>query len=319
MKTFTLAALGLAALASVPAAAANWSDTYLGYQWSNQFRDPGIAQNETKSRIELSGVYGWDYGTNFFDVNMLAAASGDPANNAGAVPGSGFPGTVNTNAGQPQKGVPGDTEVYVVYRSNFDLGKIFKTNMAFGPVREVDFTVGFDFDSTDNQFASNKKFFMGGVQFGFDVSKGFWNLGVGGCREKNYNGIVMQEVNFKTDWMVWTAWHKAFNLGSVPMAWKGWANVLGAKGKDGFAAYYNQPDNTRPESLGDTYVMADVSSLFGRKAGAIFVGPGFEYWHNKFGDRTVSFNDPAVTGPGGGPYNANADVHAFMIAVEFHF
>ncbi len=32
MKRLTFAALGLVALAALPATAANWSDTYLGYQ-----------------------------------------------------------------------------------------------------------------------------------------------------------------------------------------------------------------------------------------------------------------------------------------------
>ena len=310
MKTLTLAALALVAMASVPAAAANWSDTYLGYQWSNQFRDPAIVTDEIKSRIELCGVYGWDYGTNFFDVNMLAAGATDPANNPYT---SSYGGTSHGNGGSPQAGVPGDTEVYIVYRSNFDLGKIFKTKMAFGPVREVDLTVGFDFDSTDNLFASNKKFIVAGPQVGFDIKKGFWNLGVGACREKNYNGIVQTEVNFKTSYIVWTAWDKSFNVGPVPLVWKGWANYLGEKGKDGFGA------QTAPETLGDTYLMVDASSVIGRKKGAFFLGLGYEYWNNKFGDKTVGFHDAAVVGEGGGPWNANPQVNAFMFAAEFHF
>lgn len=302
MKKLTLAVLGIVALATVPASAANWSDVYLGYQYSTQFRDPGLVGTQTKNRIELSGVAGWDYGTNFFDVNMLAATSTSPANNT---------------TGQPKAGVPGDTEVYVAYRSSFDLGKVFKTNLAFGPVRQVDFTVGFDFDSTDNQFASNKKFMMAGPQFGFDISKGFWNLGLAACRELNYNGVVEKEVRFKTGFMVFTAWHKDFDIG-IPMAWKGWANYLGEKGKDGFGV------DTKPETLGDTYLMFDISSVFGRKKGAIFVGPGFEYWNNKFGG--VNYSAPAVYTPstpahptGDGPWNNNQRVTALMFAAEFHF
>ena len=297
MKKLTLAALSIVALAALPARAANWSDTYLGYQWSNQFRDPGIATNEIKTRLELSGVAGWDYGTNFFDVNMLAAAASDPASDS---------------TGQPKKGVPGDTEVYVVYRSNFDLGKIFKTNMAFGPVREVDFTVGFDFDSCENQFASNKKFIMAGPQFGLDIKNGFWNVGIGLGREKNYNGVAEVEVNFKTAPIVWTAWKKEFNIG-VPMVFHGFADWLGAKGNDGFGV------PTVAETIGDMYLMFDLSSCIGRKPGAFLVGPGYEYWNGKFGGKTVSFNDPTVIGPGGGPWNANAQVNAFMFAAEFHF
>jgi len=80
MKKFTSTVLGLVALAALPVSAANWSDTYLGYQYSNQFRDPGLTGTQVKNRIELSGVYGWDYGTNFFDVNMLSATKSSPAN-----------------------------------------------------------------------------------------------------------------------------------------------------------------------------------------------------------------------------------------------
>ena len=93
MKNLTLAALGLIALAALPASAANWSDVYLGYQYSSMFRDPGTVGKEVKNRIELSGVAGWDYGTNFFDVNMLAGSHRDPA---------------NTTDGQDHPGVPGD-------------------------------------------------------------------------------------------------------------------------------------------------------------------------------------------------------------------
>jgi nucleoside-specific outer membrane channel protein Tsx len=290
MKKLTAAALGLVALAALPISAANWSDTFVGYQYSNQFRDPGLLGTQVKNRLELSGAAGWDYGTNFFDVNMLSATKSAPA---------------NTSTGQPAPGAPGNTEVYVVYRSSFDLGKIFKTNLGFGPVREVDFTVGFDFDSQDNHFASNKKLMMAGPQFGFDVSHGFWNLGIGACREANYNGVVQQEVDFRTQFIVWTAWHKGFDLG-VPVTFKGWMNYVGAKGKDGFGV------DTKPETVGDLYLLADISSLFGRKPGAIFIGPGFEYWNNKFGGKNV-------TAPASQPYNNNQQTTALMLSAEIHF
>ena len=307
MKKLTLTALGIVALAALPASAANWSDTYLGYQYSNQFRDPGVSGNEVKSRTELSGVYGWDYGTNFFDVNMLWASHKDPANTP-------------SNYGAEMQKVPGDTEVYCVYRSNFDLGKIFKTNMGFGPVREVDLTVGFDFDSTDNYFASNKKFVVIGPQFGINVTKGFWNIGVGWCKEQNYNGFIEQEVDFKATGIVWTDWAKTFDVG-IPMVFKGWANYIGSKGNQtpganpGSALAFpgaNLNNPTKPETIGDAYLMFDVSKFFGRKAGAIYVGPGFEFWNNKFGA-------PNKTDFANSNGDNNQPVHAIMYAAEFHF
>ena len=92
---------------------------------------------------------------------------------------------------------------------------------------------------------------------------------------------MQQEVDFRTTYVIWTAWEKGFDLG-IPVAFKGWANYIGAKGKDGFGA------ETEAETVGDTYLMFDISQVFGRKKGAIFIGPGFEYWNNKFGDRNVT-------------------------------
>jgi nucleoside-specific outer membrane channel protein Tsx len=295
MKKLTLTALGIVALAALPVSAANWSDTYLGYQYSNQFRDPGVSGNEVKSRIELSGVYGWDYGTNFFDVNMLAASHKDPANTPSVF-------------GAAKNGVPGDTEVYVAYRTTLDLGKVFKTNMAFGPVRAVEFTAGFDFDSTDNMFASNKKYIMAGPQVSFNISKGFWNLGVGLGKEDNYNGFIEKEVQFRTSPIVFTAWSKSFDCG-IPVVWKGWANFIGSKGNQ-TPGVADTP--TKPETIGDTYVLADISNVFGRKPGAVFVGPGFEYWNNKFG--APNKTDFANTNG-----DNNQPVHAIMYCAEFHF
>ena len=296
MRTLRTTALALVALAALPVSAANWSDIFLGFQHSDQFRDPGLLGTQVKNRFELSGAAGWDYGTNFFDVNMLAATSSAPANTTDYTFKSG---------GQPAPGVPGNTEVYVVYRSSFDLGKIFKTKMAFGPVREVDFTVGFDFDSQDNHFASNKKLAMAGPQVGFDIANGFWNLGIGACKEANYNGVVQKEVQFNTQYMIFTSWHKNFDMG-VPAVFKGWANYVGPKGKDGFGV------ETKAETVGDMYLLLDVSSVFGRKKGAIFVGPGFEYWNNKFGGK----NNSATAAD---PWNNNQQTTALMVSVEFHF
>ncbi len=302
MKKLTLAALGIVALAALPASAANWSDTFVGYQYSNQFRDPGLLGTQVKNRLELSGIYGWDYGTNFFDVNMLSASKSSPANTSGAYQTE---GGIALSGGQPAPGVPGNTEVYVVYRSNFDLGKIFKTNLAFGPVREVDFTVGFDFDSQDNHFASNKKLMIAGPQVGFDIKNGFWNLGIGGAREANYNGVVQHEVLFKTQYVIWTSWGKHFDIG-IPAEFKGWMNYVGPKGPDGFGV------DTKAETVGDMYLMFDLSGIFGRKHGAFLIGPGFEFWNNKFGGK----NNTATAAD---PWNNNQRETALMLSAEFHF
>ena len=73
------------------------------------------------------------------------------------------------------------------------------------------------------------------------------------------------------------------------------------------------------ETVGDMYLMFDFSGIFGRKHGAFLIGPGFEYWNNKFGG--VNFSAPATFNPatGKGPWNNNQQTTALILAAEFHF
>ena len=152
---------------------------------------------------------------------------------------------------------------------------------------------------------------MAGPQLTFKIDKGFWNLGLAACREKNYNGIIsdtrpyLSEVNFKTTYMIFTAWDKNFDIG-IPAVFKGWANYIGAKGPNGFGV------ETKPETIANLYLLVDASGLFGRKKGAFMVGPGFEFWDNKFGGAT--FSAPATAA-----YANNQRVTALMLSAEFHF
>jgi nucleoside-specific outer membrane channel protein Tsx len=296
MKIISLVALGLVALASAPAHAANWSDTSIGYRYGTQFREPGLVGTLTKDIVSLTHVSGWDYGSNFFNVDMLMSNGSDPAQNAKAP---------NFGGGQPGYGVSGANEVYVTYHSAFSLGKIFKTNMAFGPVKDISFTGGLEFNSKENEFASKKRFLLAGPTINFNVKGGFFDLGIWACHEQNYNGVVMKSVDFKTTYEISAAWGVPFEMG-VGAEFKGFANYVGAKGKDGFGV------ETKPEILADLAVMFDISGVFGRKPKAVFVGVGYEFWNNKFG----GVNN---TAPANMPWTNNERVTAPMAQLEIHF
>jgi hypothetical protein len=63
----------------------------------------------------------------------------------------------------------------------------------------------------------------------------------------------------------------------LPVKFQGFANYTGPKGKDGFGA------QTVPELLTESSLMIDVGSTTG-KAGKVFVGLGYQFWKNKFGN-----------------------------------
>jgi hypothetical protein len=58
--------------------------------------------------------------------------------------------------------------------------------------------------------------------------------------------------------------------------------------------------------------MVDISNVFGRKHGAVFIGAGFEYWNNKFGGENF-------TAPSTAPWLNNQRVTAPMAQLEIHF
>ena len=67
----------------------------------------------------------WNYGSNFFNVDILFSNANEPANNSAG----------------------GSTEFYAVYRGQFSPDKIFGINTAFGPISAVNFEIGGDAES----------------------------------------------------------------------------------------------------------------------------------------------------------------------------
>jgi nucleoside-specific outer membrane channel protein Tsx len=276
----TKLALALLAAAALPLAAADWSDTLIGYRTGSQFREPGIDGTLHKDILQLSHVSGWAYGTNFLNVDMLMSDKGDPAAN----------------------GKSGANEVYVVYRTALSLGKVSGKDLGFGPVRDVSFTAGFDFNAKDNAFASKKRFLVFGPTLNFKMNSGFLDLGIWASHEQNYNGIVGKSVDFKTTFLVSAAWGIPFQMGGVGAEFKGYANYVGAKGKDGFGA------DTKPETLANLSLLVDISPVFGATK-KVYAGVGFEYWNNKFGGQNNEGPAPAT----------NRRVTAPMAQLQIHF
>jgi len=303
MKKLTLVALGLVALAAVPATAADWSDTSLGYRTGSNFQEPANPESMTKQIFNLTHVSGYSLGSNFFSVDMLTSSTTDPSNNAGS------------GAAWPKQGAH---EVYVAYKHSLNLAKVFDTKIDFGPVRGMDFTFGFDYAAKNTTFAPAVYKLMAGPQFSFKVP-GFLNVALLYYKEKNHNAFGgfrasiggTPDVTFDPTYQIAAAWGIPVALGGVNTSVKGFATYTGAKGKDGSAVA------TKPETLARIYWMADISPLLGCKKGTWQIGPGFEFWDNKFGDPTYATVAAATaSGTGGG---VNPKTNCLMAALEVHF
>jgi len=263
------------------AGASEWSDTFIGYRYGTQYREPGNTEDIAKNIVQFQHASGYKYGSNFFNLDVLNSDSKDPIAGGGS----------------------GATEAYLVYRHLLSLSKVTGSPYKFGIVRDVGITAGFDLNTKNDPFGSRKRMFVVGPTLSFDVP-GFFDLSFLLHTEHNHNGLPFathHEVGFDNTYDIEGAWGIPFNLG-IPAKFKGFFDYVGKKGKDGTLV------ETKPELLVEAAVLFDVGSLAGKKD-VFYAGVGYQYWHNKFG------NDPNGI-PGGLP---GTKASLPQLELEVHF
>lgn len=257
-RILTVSALAMA-VAAPHVSAANWSDTFVGYRYGSNFDEPANPEKIKKNILSFTHASGYDYGQNFFNLDLLQSNSKDPANDNG----------INDNKGA--------LEAYVTYRHQLLLGKVFNQDFSFGPVKEVALTAGFDANTKNTTFAPRKKLLVVGPTLKFDVPKGFLDFSVLYSHETNHNGFKpagQRDVTFNDYTIFNLTWGLPFNVGVVPMKFQGFGNYITPKG-----------EGTTDEKLVRTSVMVDVGQLAFNKENTVWVGVGYEYWRNKFGNQ----------------------------------
>ena len=259
-----LLAIASFALATHGAMAQNFSDTSIGYRFGDYFREPGVADdrhprgvNISKNILNVGHVDGWQYGSNFFNLDLLKSNSRDPANNSSQ----------------------GALEAYFLYRADLSPNQIFKTNIfTFGPVRDVTLQAGFDISTKNTTFAPQKDLIVIGPNIHFNTS-GFLNVAVLLGKEWNNNGIVKQSVNFNPQVIFSAVYSYPLDFQKyVPLRIDGFANFNSPKGKDGFGL------ETAWEILSQTRLVLDLGQVVLNKPKFLDAFVGFEYWLNKFGN-----------------------------------
>ena len=276
--------VAILAAGSCAAHAADWSDTSLSYRYGTKFAEPFNNNDITKNIVNLSSASGYKYGKNFFSVDFLLSSEADPSA-AGAASGA--------------------HEAYAVYRHTLDLGKISGANLAFGPVRGVGATAGFDFNSkTDAGYNSKKRMLVAGPTLMFDVP-GFLDVSLLALDESNapyntFSHTATPRYHYKTHAMLTAAWGIPLSK-DIPISFEGFANFIASKGKNEFGG------DTAAETNIDMQIMLDVGALAGGPKGSFKVGLEFQYWKNKFG------NDAS------GAAGDGAFAKTPMLRAEYHF
>lgn len=264
--------------------AADWSDTALSLRYGSSFAEPydndanGKRVDISKAILAFTNVTGYKYGTTFVNIDFLQSDHNDP--------GDGIAGHA------------GAQEVYGVFRTTVDIGKVGGMKLAMGPVRGYGVTAGFDINTKNDGYGSKKRMAVVGPTVMLDVP-GFLNLSVLLFDESNAPTGIAKRYHYKNHAAFEADW--GIGIGSLPLTFNGYAQFITAKGRDEFGG------QTAPESHIDADLMLDAGSLAGLSKKTWLVGVEYEYWHNKFGNSAKGFAGEGAT------------ASTPMVRVEYHF
>lgn len=280
----SLAAAAAIVLAAGASHAADWSDTAISWRHGEAFREPFIANNIRKDIVALTHSSGYQYGSNYFNVDLLQSDHNDPAS-------------------LTQKS--GAQEAYVVYRNTTDIGKVLGRELAYGDVKGIGATIGFDWNTkNDVAYNSRKRMLVFGPTLMWDVP-GYLNTSIMLVRESNAPSgafAPISEVRGRYSY----ATHPMFSASwGVPVApgwsFEGYLDFIAAKGRDEVG------NSTGAETHLDMDIMYDVGRHFHQPKNRFRVGFEYEFWNNKFG------NTERTTG------NRGQRASTPMVRAEYHF
>ena len=260
------------ALTSYAAHAEGFSDTWWGVRdaltASNVGGNPGDekgSRNVNKVIFNTGHFDIWDYGENFFSIDVLLSNPNEAANNSSG----------------------GSTELYGVYRTQLSPDKIFGLNTKFGPFREINLELGGDLETENNAFSPNKKMIIFGPNFHMDVPAGFLNIGVHGYKEWNNNGFCADSctkpggpVTFDMAPEFEIVWLFPLTFTHQPIDFRGFFNIVLPKGKTGFGSQTATEYLTRPA------IYVDIGDLIMHKPHKLYAYAQLELWLHKFGNQS---------------------------------
>jgi hypothetical protein len=286
-------------------------DDRVTFSYIGKGTDPGVFSvqpNGTVNGSTAKSVYSfthfdvWAYGTNFFGINLFKSDHNDPSGpciNSGVLPSG------------ATAGCSGATEFFGLIRSTYGWNEIFNTKMfSQGPLHNISFEIGAEGETENTFLAPNKRAFVAGLQFAFDLPyKGYFNVAPLAYKELNHNafnqcglfgagtpGVTCNpdgESNFNTTWAVEINYY--MDLGFLPES----INYFAISGRAGF--YGPKGDaNSLPLNSGvgvaSTATKTELNSepirltfdaskaIWGPKyAQFVTTWVSYRYWQNKYG------------------------------------
>lgn len=257
-KKFLVPACSMAVLLAASAAnAENWSDTEISLLHGTKYHDNGNDTDIGKTIITLQHASGYQYGRNFFFVDMFKSNGAD--NNNG--------------------------EVYGEYYHTLSWSKLSGKNLPGTMIKDIGLTAGINYGAKNSTFGSNPKVLLLGPTFDFNMPGfTFFNVDVLAYRDSgSFNGFGGGKLcgETKTSYQITPAWKAPFTIGEAKFSFEGFVDIIGKHG------------TCERQILAQPQLRWDVGNHFG-KSDRVFLGIEYQYWHNKFGVAGRRDNLPQV-------------------------
>jgi nucleoside-specific outer membrane channel protein Tsx len=273
--SLVLASIGAMTLATIPARAAEWSETEVLFNHGTKFREPFNPFNPndgkigavndtdvTKSYFTLQHASSHKLGRNFFFVDFIKSEKNDPQ-------GGGSFG-----------------EIYGEWYSSLSLSKLTGSKFEWGVIRDLNLTGGINYGSKNN--GPNPRVLLFGPTVDFNVP-GFIFFNVDLLAYKDSSRFAGAPNTDETTWQITPSWLAKFNIGPTKWAFTGHIDWIGKRCLVG----PNGCTGRAVETLAQPEIRLDVGDLFG-KSDTIYIGMKYNYWKNKFGFEGLNERNPQI-------------------------
>ncbi|GAP76600.1 nucleoside-binding outer membrane protein [Pseudoalteromonas sp. SW0106-04] len=246
-RNLVACALTGCSLATMPAVAANWSQTQLHVNYGD-FKNPFSGQKADTSVVSLQHASAYDYGDNFFFIDVIHDDLDD-----------GYQ----------------DSDFYGEWYSNFSLSKISGENISAGPLKDVGFVMGFN-------AAGDAKVlkYLPGVKLDWQVDGfDFFSTLVTAYIDDS-DGVSAGGAPTESDsWMLDIAWGAPFSLGEQKFYFTGHVEYI-----DGRTNEFGE--KVQNWVLAQPILQWDLGHALNAKERTLMLGIEWQYWHNKLGTNT---------------------------------
>ena len=280
------------------------NDNTVGYRYLATGTDPGAGKTP-KNVLFFNHFDVWAYGTNFAAFDWLTATNG-------RAPPLGTPAAPCDQNGLDPPGstrCPGYTEIYGLFRSTLGWNQLFNTKaFSAGPLTNIEFIVGGDFNADNTTEGSAKRDVVGGLQFDFQTpSKGSLTVGVMAYQEWNHDGFAATipfllslpnpnpsgNVQFNPTWDIEINYTQP--LGNTPFTFRSVATLHGQKGC-GEPCGCSGPGYLRTnEYFTQQQLVFDVGEVLWNEPQRYVIFGAYRWWNNKFGISAYQPNSATST------------------------